>query len=425
MAREYKLKKGRAEYEGGCTNIMKINLSSFDIKEMDEPVKLYRDFPQVLNTDSIRRAAEQAEKEELKLSSNDPDTADNKEGEGEGDKKGKGKGKAGGGGQFRKKTKLYYNNAVDYQETRHANAKLRYREYKPWIFEDSFREYSFVGKFQPQDSNYFLFVYENDEFHVIPVDNWYKFNTRINYRTLTTEEAELQMKRGGVSMDKWMMHKLTSSAAAAVSGEGNSSGAAAVVNRMTVVRGEEDLAGDIDEMLYGDHFEDDEEYGHDIGEDQMDDDLELQKRNEAAEDRRTQDYSDRLKQHIEVKDTQKLLKKMKQDFLEDGDEDEVRDPYAGLFGSSDTSDDDEDAEDEKEKHNIEKEKIEVQSKIPMKSQSSKGSSASGSRSASPATVIQPKRKSPNSPDSSPSTSMASERPMKKVINYYSQLSVFN
>ncbi|KRH92292.1 putative transcription initiation factor IIF, large subunit (RAP74) [Pseudoloma neurophilia] len=68
---------------------------------------------------------------------------------------------------------------------------------------------SFTGKYldNPKD-NYFIFINTGKSFKIIPIKKWYKFSQKINYDTLSLEEAEilLKEKKNLNEEKKWLMH---------------------------------------------------------------------------------------------------------------------------------------------------------------------------------------------------------------------------
>jgi transcription initiation factor TFIIF subunit alpha len=86
--------------------------------------------------------------------------------------------------------------------------RLREEETAPWVLEDE-EQRAFLGRLEGgQESNYVLFVNQGTEFCVIPASKWYKFLPKIQYSTLSLEEAEAKMtSRKKTIDDRWMMHK--------------------------------------------------------------------------------------------------------------------------------------------------------------------------------------------------------------------------
>ncbi|KAF1782234.1 Transcription Factor IIF, Rap30/Rap74, interaction [Phytophthora cactorum] len=81
-----------------------------------------------------------------------------------------------------------------------------------WVIEDSEGKNKFNGTFEGgQSSTYMLLVKNrhNDEFSVIPVEQWFRFKKPLNYRTLTLEEAEEMNNEKKRAVERWLMkHKL-------------------------------------------------------------------------------------------------------------------------------------------------------------------------------------------------------------------------
>ncbi|OWZ22194.1 hypothetical protein PHMEG_0003132 [Phytophthora megakarya] len=81
-----------------------------------------------------------------------------------------------------------------------------------WVIEDSEGKNKFNGTFEGgQASTYMLLVKNrhNDEFSVMPVEQWFRFKKPLNYRTLTLEEAEEMNNEKKRAVERWLMkHKL-------------------------------------------------------------------------------------------------------------------------------------------------------------------------------------------------------------------------
>lgn len=86
--------------------------------------------------------------------------------------------------------------------------RVREEEKSPWILEDS-EDRVFTGRLEGgQASNYVLLVNQGNNFHVVPVAKWYKFNPKIQYRTLSIEDAEKSMASSNAkraSENRWLM----------------------------------------------------------------------------------------------------------------------------------------------------------------------------------------------------------------------------
>ncbi|TYZ68662.1 hypothetical protein PybrP1_002389 [[Pythium] brassicae (nom. inval.)] len=81
-----------------------------------------------------------------------------------------------------------------------------------WVIEDQDGATKFNGVFEGgQASTYMLLVKNrhNDEFSVMPVEQWFRFKKPLNYRTLTLEEAEDLNNEKKRAVERWLMkHKL-------------------------------------------------------------------------------------------------------------------------------------------------------------------------------------------------------------------------
>ncbi|BGP37362.1 transcription factor IIF subunit tfg1 [Rhodotorula kratochvilovae] len=164
----------------------------------------------------------------------------------------------GPGGMFKKKTRRVF---VSSEEAR----RLKREEWQPWVLEDDEGRERWIGRLEggageiaakgargaqaqagkngapglqgwrpAADSSatggggsaYVAFVLSdnNDEFRVLPVNRWYRFNQGPKYLTLAEEEAEEEYARQQKSKDpeRWVMHRRIAPAApAAASGSGS------------------------------------------------------------------------------------------------------------------------------------------------------------------------------------------------------------
>ncbi|TDH69050.1 hypothetical protein CCR75_004581 [Bremia lactucae] len=81
-----------------------------------------------------------------------------------------------------------------------------------WIIEDSEGKNKFIGTFEGgQSSTYMLLVKNrhNEEFSLMPVEQWFRFKKPLNYRTLTLDEAEEMNNEKKRAVERWLMkHKL-------------------------------------------------------------------------------------------------------------------------------------------------------------------------------------------------------------------------
>nr|CCA26276.1 conserved hypothetical protein [Albugo laibachii Nc14] len=81
-----------------------------------------------------------------------------------------------------------------------------------WVIEDSEGKNAYNGAHEGgQASTYMLLIKNrhNDEFNVIPVEQWFRFKKPLGYRTLTLEEAEEMNNEKKRAVERWLMrHKL-------------------------------------------------------------------------------------------------------------------------------------------------------------------------------------------------------------------------
>lgn len=77
---------------------------------------------------------------------------------------------------------------------------LREQESVPWLLEDFDGQHAFHGKLEGgQHGNYVFFVNQGNEFRVLPISRWYRFQPKLAFQPLTIEEAEERMGKKGHS----------------------------------------------------------------------------------------------------------------------------------------------------------------------------------------------------------------------------------
>ncbi|KAG0650568.1 Transcription initiation factor IIF subunit alpha [Hyphodiscus hymeniophilus] len=82
---------------------------------------------------------------------------------------------------------------------------LRYEESLPWHVEDADGKNAWVGTYEAALSDVnVVFVVEGSSFKMIPVDKWYKFTQKAQFKTLTIEEVEAQLAKGAKET-RWAM----------------------------------------------------------------------------------------------------------------------------------------------------------------------------------------------------------------------------
>ena len=104
----------------------------------------------------------------------------------------------------KKKTRqIFRNDPTDEQK---AKTKLRYEEALPWHLEDFEGKQVWVGNYEAALSDtYAMFIHGPDgKFRIVPLEKWYKFTPKNQFKTLTIEEAETRMNKK-VKDPRWFM----------------------------------------------------------------------------------------------------------------------------------------------------------------------------------------------------------------------------
>ncbi|KXG45401.1 Uncharacterized domain UPF0507 [Penicillium griseofulvum] len=88
-----------------------------------------------------------------------------------------------------------------------ARARIKYEEALPWHLEDFDNQHTWVGNYEAALSEtHAVFVLDNGKMRMIPVEKWYKFNAKSNFKALTIDEAEKFMAKR-VKDPRWFMEK--------------------------------------------------------------------------------------------------------------------------------------------------------------------------------------------------------------------------
>ena len=105
---------------------------------------------------------------------------------------------------FKKKTQQVFRN--DQTDEQKAESKLRYEEALPWHLEDFDNKNTWVGSYEAALSDtYAMLVHGQDGvFRMVPVEKWYKFTSKNQFKTLTIEEAEDRMGKK-IKEPRWFM----------------------------------------------------------------------------------------------------------------------------------------------------------------------------------------------------------------------------
>jgi transcription initiation factor TFIIF subunit alpha len=100
------------------------------------------------------------------------------------------------GGGVRNKQMLFKKRTRQIYIANEEERKKKEIESAPWVIEDDDAQNNWTGQLEGgQHANYVLFVFSTDGFKVVPADKWYKFTPKIQYATLTAEEAEEQVNK--------------------------------------------------------------------------------------------------------------------------------------------------------------------------------------------------------------------------------------
>jgi transcription initiation factor TFIIF subunit alpha len=88
-----------------------------------------------------------------------------------------------------------------------ARARIKYEEALPWHLEDFDNKNIWVGNYEAALSEtHAVFIPENGRMRMIPVEKWYKFGAKSQFRALTIEEAERFMAKK-IKDPRWFMEK--------------------------------------------------------------------------------------------------------------------------------------------------------------------------------------------------------------------------
>ncbi len=160
--KEYALKNSHIDFSH---NVMQINSgSTFKLSDLAPPVRMYRDQCPIAPPSEAPMNPRLAEKKKIQIIETSPSDDDDQ--------------------------------------------RVREEEKSPWILEDS-EDRVFTGRLEGgQSSNYVLLVNQGNNFHVVPVTKWYRFNPKIQYRTLSIEDAEKSMASSSskrASENRWLM----------------------------------------------------------------------------------------------------------------------------------------------------------------------------------------------------------------------------
>ncbi|KAG0370884.1 hypothetical protein BC939DRAFT_505853 [Gamsiella multidivaricata] len=257
------------------------------------------------------------------------------------------------GGGVRNKQMLFKKRTRQIYIANEEERKKKEIEAAPWVVEDYDNQNNWTGQLEGgQHANYVLFLFSDDGFKVVPADKWYKFTPKIQYATLTAEEAEEQYQKAqkqNNSSIRWLMRSKNKAKT-----EDGEEGAEEEVEgeHLVTVDHEDDVGydedearerkkkrgkhGDVDEMDFDEVWQDDEEMPSEMPgfEDDAKDDP-RRKQGPAMDSDEDEDEEDDKGRLTETgKAVKKALLKLEKNKVYASDDE--KDPYASDQDSSDS-----------------------------------------------------------------------------------------
>lgn len=158
------------------------------------------------------------------------------------------------------KTTQIHRTAQTAEEMKEAD--LRYEEALPWHLEDADNKQTWVGTYEAALSNaHVAFFIDGNCFRMVPIEKWYRFTPKNQFKTLSLEEAENEMSKKSRG-SRWAMREAETKKEELEREEGRR----AMQGRLFAVKGERvlpksemrDQNDDLD-MNEDDLFQDDDE----------------------------------------------------------------------------------------------------------------------------------------------------------------------
>ncbi|KAF8935542.1 hypothetical protein BGZ58_004944 [Dissophora ornata] len=257
------------------------------------------------------------------------------------------------GGGVRNKQMLFKKRTRQIYIANEEERKKKEIEAAPWVVEDYDSQNNWTGQLEGgQHANYVLFLFSDDGFKVVPADKWYKFTPKIQYTTLTAEEAEEQFQKSqkqNNSSIRWLMR--SKNKAKTEDGEENAEEDIEADHLMAVdheddVGYDEDEAkerkkkrgkhGDVDEMDFDEVWQDDEEMPSEMPgfEDDAKDDPRRRQGPAMDSDEDEDEEDDKGRLTDNGKAVKKALLKLEKNKVYASDDE--KDPYASDKDSSDS-----------------------------------------------------------------------------------------
>ncbi|KAG0242595.1 hypothetical protein B0O80DRAFT_447678 [Mortierella sp. GBAus27b] len=268
------------------------------------------------------------------------------------------------GGGVRNKQMLFKKRTRQIYIANEEERKKKEIEAAPWVIEDDDAQNTWTGQLEGgQHANYVLFVFSTDGFKVVPADKWYKFTPKIQYATLTAEEAEEQYQKAQKQNNsgiRWLMRSKIKTKAEDGE-EGGEEGAEG--DHMVTVDHEDELGydedeakerkkkrgkhGDADEMDFDEVWQDDEEMPAEMPgfDDDAKDDPRRKQGPAMDSDEEEDDDDDKGTLTETGKAVKKALAKLQKNKVYASDEE--KNPYASDQDSSDSDLDEIDREKDK------------------------------------------------------------------------------
>ncbi|POS86632.1 hypothetical protein EPUL_001380 [Erysiphe pulchra] len=108
-------------------------------------------------------------------------------------------------GRVEKTTQIYH---LDTSEEDKKASDLRYEEALPWHLEDADNRNTWVGNYEAALSDMNVaFVIQDGVFKMIPIEKWYRFSSKGQFKTYTIDEAEAKMGKK-VKESRWAMKEI-------------------------------------------------------------------------------------------------------------------------------------------------------------------------------------------------------------------------
>ncbi|KAI9745501.1 MAG: hypothetical protein M1818_001035 [Claussenomyces sp. TS43310] len=316
---------------------------------------------------------------------------------------------------------------LDKTEEQKKESDLRYEEALPWHLEDAENKHTWVGNYEAalSDTNVILFV-DGDNFKMIPIEKWYKFTPKNQFKTMTIDEAEAQMNQKSKA-SRWVMHTqqqqqqdLEKQATRRQLGnlyhvKGESStfkqSGKREIQDADDLDFEDDLFADDDEQptVEPDNDEETKNTTEKIKREQLGANLFGEgDENEVEKEMKEEEQEEELKRKL-GKTTKKALKKREKNYLYDSDSSH---PYSSS-SENDTSDDEKQKEEDRKKDEEAKPKAKNANKASSGS-SSKGTNTPSGRPKHSDPLRKPNHlKRPGSPNLSASETSGNESSRKK------------